>query len=268
MYEYKVGDLARVLSGLLASSRDLATADSLSQTICDNTFCNDVVTLLDALSIVSGNFHADSSLIEQINDLQLSVRSGANRKEAVLHARLDTILTGVQNNLESRKFMFMSTEESPYWNNPHLFGKEFIQQFPKNAALEMMDAGNCYATSLGTACVFHCIRVAEYGLRKLAKKVRVTLTDRGKKQPLEYAEWQKIIDSINNKLKVAHQHSKGPRREATLQFYSDAADHCLYMKDIVRNEISHARRRYNQAETLGIFNRVRDFVQLLCRSSQ
>jgi hypothetical protein len=64
---------------------------------------------------------------------------------------------------------------------------------------------------------------------------------------------------------VSHvrQQRKGARRERSLQMYSSAADHCEYMKDIWRNELSHTRRRYNKADSLGAINRVRDFVQLI-----
>ena len=40
------------------------------------------------------------------------------------------------------------------------------------------------------------------------------------------------------------------------------------MKDIWRNDISHARRRYNKPETLGVLNRVQEFMKLLATEPQ
>jgi hypothetical protein len=107
------------------------------------------------------------------------------------------------------------------------------------------------------------MRVAEYGLRKLANRVNATITDKGRTYPIEYGDRNKVIVAVRGKISLARARTKGPKREKSLQFYSDAADHCEYMKDIWRNEISHTRRRYNKSETLAVFNRVREFVQLI-----
>jgi len=37
------------------------------------------------------------------------------------------------------------------------------------------------------------------------------------------------------------------------------------MKDIWRNEVSHARKRYNKAEALGVLGRVKEFVEPLAK---
>jgi hypothetical protein len=48
------------------------------------------------------------------------------------------------------------------------------------------------------------IRVAEFGLRNIARKVGVRLTDKHKPQPIEYATWDKVITAIKNKHTAAH----------------------------------------------------------------
>jgi hypothetical protein len=106
------------------------------------------------------------------------------------------------------------------------------------------------------------MRVAEYGLRKLAKQLKVTLRQDGKIQPIEYADWNKVITAIKNKIAEIRRLPSGPKREKALQFYSDAADRCEYMKDIWRNELAHTRRLYNKAETSAVITRVRLFIEL------
>jgi hypothetical protein len=157
--------------------------------------------------------------------------------------------------------MFMPTEEASYWNNPRIFGEMFVLSFPEKASFEMLEVGKCFAAARGTACVFHCMRVAEYGLRNLARKLRITLSDRGKPHPIEFGDWNKVIGAIRSKITRIRQDTVGPRKEKALQFYSSAADHCEYLKDIWRNELMHTRRFYSKAEALGVINRVRDFVE-------
>lgn len=69
-----------------------------------------------------------------------------------------------------------------------------------------------------------------------------------------------MISAIQNKIKKIRQRPVGPKREEELQFLSNAADHCEYMKDIWRNELSHTRRWYKKEEALSVINRVREFV--------
>jgi hypothetical protein len=148
-----------------------------------------------------------------------------------------------------------------------LFGAKVFSAFP-DARIDIADAGYCLAVELHTAAVFHLMRVAEYGLRALARKVGAKLTDKRKKQPLEFAEWGKVITRINDRIGEANAKlPKGPKLNARVHFYSEAADHCLYLK-AVRNEISHTRTNYNGPEALGVMERVRSFMVFLERGLQ
>ena len=64
--------------------------------------------------------------------------------------------------------MLLSEDEATFYSNFKLFGESFQDKYSFNALRESLGAGNCYAAGGHTACVFHCMRVAEYGLRKLA----------------------------------------------------------------------------------------------------
>jgi len=138
-----------------------------------------------------------------------------------------------------------------------------ILQIVSGAAPDVEEALYCYALERNTAAVFHFMRAAEYGLRHLARKMRVTLTHRGHRQQIEFADWQKVITAIKNKITNALVTPPGPKRQAKLEMLSDAADHCLYMKDIWRNSISHARKPYKASEALSVLERVRDFMRFL-----
>lgn len=267
MFEYKLNDFALMLSSVISASRDLHTSDSLKEPICTVEYANALGITLDGLAIMCGNFNADPSLIKQIKSLSASLITGsADSRESVLCAQLKSIIEAVHINLDLRKFMFVPSDQATYWDDVEIFGDNFLIGFPKAAVVEAVEAGNCYAAGRWTASVFHCMRVAEHGLRRLAKRLRVTIKSKGKNCPIEYGDWETIITAIRNKITEIRKLPRGPKREETLRFFSLAADHCEYMKDIWRNEISHTRRRYNKAEALAVLNRVRDFVNPLAKT--
>ena len=111
------------------------------------------------------------------------------------------------------------------------------------------------------------MRVTEYGLRWLARRLKVRLTDKGRRQPLEYADWQKVITECQNQLRTTRQLAKGPKRQERLAKYSRAADHCDYMREIWRNDVSHTRRAYRGTEAEAVIQRVREFMQFLASSA-
>jgi hypothetical protein len=130
----------------------------------------------------------------------------------------------------------------------------------------MLESGRCYAKQQPTACVFHSMRVAEFGLRALARKANVSLiSKKGKRCPIEFADWQKVLTGIENKIVAARLKPAGPKKNAEIMFLSDAASHCTHLRDIYRNEISHTRKRYNMAEAFAAYSRVADFMKLLSR---
>lgn len=268
MRKYELGDLALMLGGVIAGLRDLKLADQLSISPSRPDFFLVLASNLDGLLIMCRSFDADPALIFQLVSLRDSVASSKERRPAVLQAQLSDAVDNVQHALESRLFMLVPPSRSPYWETPELFWRGSLAPFPKAIQVEALEAGACFAAARWTACVFHCMRIAEHGLRKLARLVGATITHDGKPYPVEFGEWEKIINAIKTKLAQVRQLPRGAKRERKLKFYSDAADHCSYMKDIWRNEISHARRTYNEAEALGAMHRVRDFMQLISKAPQ
>ena len=264
MDHYKVEDFALMLTAAILASRDLSTSDTLRQPIANDEFCRELGTLLDGLKLTCHSFQADVVLLSEMETFAKElVDLTVDRRSSVLAARLDAVLRGVHKSLEQRRFLFVPTKDVVYWENPSLFGPQTQLVFHKQALREISEAGSCYAAGRSTACVFHCMRIAEHALRMMASNLKVALSDRGKPCPIEYAEWDKVITQIKNKLAMSRTKPKGKRRESQLSLYSSAADHCEYMKDIWRNEVSHSRRLYSQAEAFAVMSRVREFVLLV-----
>ena len=131
-----------------------------------------------------------------------------------------------------------------------------LQRF-KSVKEETIAALDCYGFRDFNACIFHLMRVAEIGLRALAKERAVSFPDK----PIEWAEWQHLIDQISAKGKAAAQSFPvGQERDAARDFYSGAVHHFEGFKDKYRNSVMHMRRNYDELDALRSINQVRDFM--------
>jgi len=101
--------------------------------------------------------------------------------------------------LKERKFAFIPPPYDKYFEKEQLFGETVFEVF-EAARDDVKDAGNALAASLPTASVYHLMRVAEHGLRRLAKKLHVALTHSGKPMPIEFGDWDKVITGIRNEI--------------------------------------------------------------------
>jgi hypothetical protein len=263
MKQYNVSQLALILGILEGQCKDLQLADAMGGQGLSDDESTRLGILFKGLKDSCQELGADRGILQQITALVVEHESGlGDRRQSVVHAKMRTVLIGIDEILAARKFFLLTEEEAGFYANGKLFGESFQSKYSIHATREALCAGNCYAASQYTACVFHCMRVAEFGLRKLAsnRTLRIRLTKKGRPCPIEYATWQEVIDAIQSKIKRIRQRPVGLKREAELQFLSNAADHCEYMKDLWRNELSHTRRWYKKEEALGAINRVKEFV--------
>lgn len=134
------------------------------------------------------------------------------------------------------------------------------KQFP-DSQLDCEEAIYCYALERHTACIFHSMRVAEIGLRGLARRMKVKLP-KGKK--LEWAEWQLILREMSKKTEfIGQTTSAGPRKDELLEFYSGAIGQFNGFKDEFRNQVMHVRKTYDEFDSERALVRVRDFMEKL-----
>jgi hypothetical protein len=179
-----------------------------------------------------------------------------------LRHQLTVLREAIEADLEKRHFVFIPSEKAKLLTEMPASWEQVWKKLP-SCRKDSEEAVYSYCLGRNTASVFHSMRVSEHGLRNVAKKIGVTLTHGGKPQPIEFATWGKVIAEIKNKINVANLLPHGPRRNRQLQFYSNAADSCTFIRDIWRNEVSHARKTYSEAEALKVMSRVRDFMQFL-----
>jgi hypothetical protein len=216
--------------------------------------------LLPALS-----YCKEAELLESQKMIQHLI--GNQFKDSVVtNAELQWALHSLQrlmaSEMSERLFFSISKSFATKFDDPYPMCKEVSDAFPL-AKDDIREAYNCLVLDRNTAAVFHSMRIAEHGLRSLARKLKVKLTHKGKPQPIVSATWDKIITEIKNRINAAHATPHGAYRQRQLTHYSDMADRCSYMKDLWRNEIMHTRRSYNKEEAAGAVRRVSEFMNLL-----
>jgi hypothetical protein len=156
---------------------------------------------------------------------------------------------------------YIPTENAKYWGKEKPFGKQVHLTFP-SVIEEVNSACNCYAVEEYTAAVFHLMRVAELGLRALARQNRIKIKNR----TLEYADWQDVINGLTKRVTIFENRKRGRAREAALAFYKGAIADCSYFKEAYRHPLMHSRSGHVGPETLVIMTRVSEFMQALAKN--
>jgi hypothetical protein len=122
---------------------------------------------------------------------------------------------------------------------------------------EVWNATDCYAMGHPTASVFHSMRVAEFGLRALAKERKITLP---RNRPIEWATWQDLIRALDAEIAAIGNKKAGAARDAALEFYSGARADLNGFKDEYRNLVMHVRATYDEHQALRALSNVNAFM--------
>lgn len=174
---------------------------------------------------------------------------------------LQLLYISISDELVPLTFMFIPAAKAGYYKLPKKQFPKSWNAFPK-ARDDMADACKCYAINQNSACVFHCMGVAQVGLIALAKRLRVTVN-------LYVDMWNGIIIKIEEAIKKKHDAVSGSsvttRTKSNWKkiepFYSEAIIDIRAMKDAWRNPTAHSRRQYDEDEAKKILAKVSDFME-------
>lgn len=137
--------------------------------------------------------------------------------------------------------------------------KASLAAFPA-IELDVFSAVDCYGLQHNTASVFHSMRIAEAGLRALAKERRIKLA---RNKPLEWGTWQEIIKVLDDQIKLIGLRKAGAAKDAALEFYSGARADLNGFKDEYRNLVMHVRATYDEVQALRALTNVHAFMERL-----
>jgi hypothetical protein len=175
-----------------------------------------------------------------------------------LSAKIEVLRSLIENEGQQRLIYVIKREKGDLLRETPDPWQPIYDKFP-SAKPDVRSARMCYALGEDTACVFHLMRVAETGLRALARERRVKI----RRKPLEWANWQDVIRAIRAKTEPIGKWRAGPAKEAALDFYNGALGEFEAFKDAYRNNVMHARKSYSDKESASIMHHVCGFMTRL-----
>ena len=183
-------------------------------------------------------------------------REDRGPKASEISKEIEQLLLSLDKELGSISAVYVEKGHEGYFDQDHLMGRTVTDAFP-SATGDIRDAGNSLALGLNTAAVFHLMAVINAGIIALSRHLKT-----GFKNP-ELHDWKPLISALGAKLEKIHKKPRSIRKKDELEFYAGLLGELSALKDVHRNNVSHAKRRYNEQEALGVFLRVKDFMQRL-----
>jgi hypothetical protein len=262
MISFLAGDLTRVIDSLdywkrsiEEMSADAGGVGELQQLDRDNT--HDALELLRKLCERLPLKASADRCLSLRRRLMGAVAVGENPacEYRVILTAMEDLLHCLKTECRAIQFAFISPEKVGFFEQHDLFGEPVSSAFP-SAQSEIMEAGNCLAADLHTAAVFHLMRVAEWGLRALAKTLHVKLSVQ-----IEFACWGQVIGAIKDRLDKLK--GKTAAKDKKAQIYSALVLDIRAFSYLWRNPVMHVRSRYDEPQAQSAFNHVRSFMQRL-----
>ena len=140
--------------------------------------------------------------------------------------------------------------------------QSILEAFP--SAKKEIEAGlDSYAFGDLSGCVFHMMRIAELGLRAIARERGITKVGSRRNKPLEWGTWKDVSDAIRGKIKEIQPKAAGPKRDAALAFYENALDKMRFMQGLYRDPTMHFRDKYEQGEAFDAISNTFSFMATL-----
>jgi hypothetical protein len=161
--------------------------------------------------------------------------------------------------LETQMFLLVLPHEVPYhpmtkggWGEALL---DTVAAFP-DARYDAFQAGACFAFGCFTACVYHLMRVAEYGLVSVATSLNVDQEKLAK-------GWDGCIQGIESAIKTISSTKPTTDWQAQVKKYSDLCAWFTTIKTGWRNPASHIPRNYSEQSAAGMFSATRTLFEHL-----
>ena len=268
--DFDVGKLSEVLLGI--SKWEGISQANIKRVDCDQRLSEEALNgpladILASARVVCNSAELSHSLARLGKETTWQLYIYGNADWTTLGAQFSVLRESIQTDLKERRFAFIQPSLARELETIRDGNEGEDSWFPvmnkmPEAKADVSDAVRCYAMEFYTASVFHSMRVAEHCLRALAKKLRIRLIDKKKSLPIEFATWEKIITNCHDLIKESRAMPHGPKRASKLEGYSQLVFQCGYIKDTWRNNISHTRKSYNEAEARDVLIRVKSFAKL------
>jgi hypothetical protein len=243
-----------------SSLQSIRAEFQILQRSCDQSAIDRVLGWMEQLRVECQNHELQISEA-YIGDVVMHLKSLHGRKQDFSINRFVHYVDGVEERiceeLHSSWFFRIPKTKVGYYAGPReRLGQAVIDAFP-SAIYDIEEAGKCYATERYTACVFHLMRVMEFGLHSLS----LSLNDPNL-NPKKNRSWDSMLKKCDGELrKNFNERCDEWRRDD--QFFSNVTANLRAVKDAWRNPTMHVEKKYTGEEAFDIFNSVRAFMRHL-----
>lgn len=197
-------------------------------------------------------------------------RSGINAFDGNDLGEIEKI---IREELESTRFLHISTDRVALYESEKPFGDEVAAAFP-SAMTDCEEAAKCLALHRGTASALHSMRVLEYGVKAfgLSSKIPFVFKPRGNTWGDVLGPIGERLKTINARLSVPPSHARKKKRQglATIKrsqrFFSEAHAHLLAAKDAWRDPAMHVERGFTVEQAERVFVAVKSLMQFLAEN--
>jgi hypothetical protein len=156
---------------------------------------------------------------------------------------INVIRETLNDELDTKLFLHVLPDNAPFYVNPTSNWDRVIEQFP-TASLDIEEASKCFALERYTASVYHLMRVAEFALSSIAKRVGLRNERPG---------WVEAINYIDKQLREKYEEMSEVFKGDT-EFLSGVAAHMRLVNLAWRRRVAHIERTYSREEAKGIYD--------------
>jgi hypothetical protein len=150
----------------------------------------------------------------------------------------------------------INQENARFYNQKEpLFSHFVADRFP-DLATDISESGKCYAVGRFTACVFHLMRIMEYGVQRLG----VSFTGN---EGIIDKDWQNILNDVRGKINAKYPDKKdkdGINHRSLIALLET-------VKEAWRNPTMHPKQTYTGEEAEEILNSVKGFMRKLAQTT-
>jgi hypothetical protein len=174
-----------------------------------------------------------------------------------LHSLLETLDRQISIQLRAECFFHYLREDARMIMSLPKDWAAITNSFP-SIENEIRAGVDCFAIGHNTACIFHMMRVAEHGLRMVARERGIKTIKRA--TPIEWSTWREVFQAIEGKLKGVRGAPAGPKRETALKFYESALSDQHALQTHYRDPTMHFRDSYDRGQAHSAIFRVNSLM--------
>jgi hypothetical protein len=169
------------------------------------------------------------------------------------HSELQGLTVALANEMHRTWFCYLPREKAQLQRDAPGEWSKVVAVFP-TIQPEIESAHRCYSVGADTACVFHLMRAMETAVRKLSRRLRVTITPQ--------TTWRQMTGSMDSKIKAMPE--KTFRQKDKKNDWEEARANLHHVGSVWRNKTMHPAKSYTPSQAKEILQATRVFMISLC----